>query len=160
MSKPKRKYQLFFPLNLRQSEKGFSLVECMIALLILMVASLTVIAVFNYSFNNNASARKRFSALLLAQQRIENVRNTNFINISAGTTTENSVVSDSVTYKVVTAVADNDLINGLKAPGPETKRITVTVSPLNSTLANEAVTLVTFRAVTRPGPNREENYPK
>ena len=150
MHKPKRKYKLFFPQNFRRSEKGFSLVECVIAFLILTIGSLSIISVFSYSFKNNSSAKKRFGALLVAQQRLEDMRNTPFKDISAGTITENSVGNDGVTYKVVSTVADNDLVTNATAPGPETKQITVTVSPTSSSLPNEAVSLVTFRAVNRP----------
>jgi type II secretory pathway pseudopilin PulG len=159
MHKQKRKYQFFIPLNFCRSEKGFSLVECVFTLLVLTVGSLSIISVFNYSLKNNSSAKKRFGALLLAQQRLENVRNTAFANISTGTTTENSVINDGVPYKVVSTVADNDLLVVSTAPGPETKKITITVSPVDSSLPNETVSLVTFRAANRPGPNREPNVP-
>jgi type II secretory pathway pseudopilin PulG len=142
-----------------RSKAGFSLVECIISLLILMVVALGVVSVFDYSFRNNTSAKKRFGALLLAQQRLEEVRNTNFINLANGTVTENNVVSDGVNYKIVRIITDNDLVTTSTAPGPETKLITITVSPFDSSLASDAITLTTVRAVNRPGPNREPNTP-
>lgn len=138
---------------------GFSLVECIIALLVLMVGALAVIMVFNYSIKNNNSARRRFGALLMAQQRLEATRNITFNNLANGTTTENDVVSDGFHYKVVRTITSNDLVTVSTAPGPETKLITITVTPFNSTLTTDAVTLSTFRAVNRPGPNREPNTP-
>jgi prepilin-type N-terminal cleavage/methylation domain-containing protein len=149
----------FSPPSHNRNTDGFSLVECLIALVILMVVSLSVVFVFDYSFRNNVSAKKRFGALVLAEQRLEEVRNTTFINLTAGTVTENSVVSDGLKYKVVRTITNNDLITDSTAPGPETKLITITVTPFDSSVASDGVTITTVRAVNRPGPNRQPNNP-
>lgn len=147
--------------SLINDKKGFSLVECVIALLILMVVSLAIISVFNFSFRNSADARKRFAALLVAQERMEEVRNTPFSSLAAGTLTENTVIKDGLSYKVVRTITDTDLVvNTTTAPGPETKQITIDVTPLSSTSTRDTVTLTTFRAVNRPGPNRKSNAPE
>jgi len=142
-----------------RSQAGFSLVECIIALLILMIVALSVVSVFDYSFRNNNSAKKRFGALMLARQRLEEARNIYFINLANGTVTENNVVSDGMKYKVVRTITDNDLVTDATAPGPETKLVTITVSPSESLVASDAITLTTYRSITRPGPNREPNNP-
>ncbi len=139
--------------------RGFSLVECVMALLVLLVASLAVISVFDYSFRNGQMSRRRFAAMLLAEQRMEIVRNTNFVDLTAGTTTESNVLNDGVPYTIVRSVTDTDVINVATAPGPETKLVTITVSPTGSTLASETVTVTTVRAKNAPGPNRKENTP-
>ena len=157
MSKPALKSQFFCSLKRHRGNAGFSLVECIMALLILMVIALTVVSVFDISFRNNTTARRRFGALLLAQQRLEDVRNTPFNDLAVGTVTETNAVSDGVTYRVVRTITDNDLITTAAAPGPETRQITLTVSPADSPLPSDAVTLTTFRAVNRPGPNRKGN---
>ena len=141
----------------RHSIRGFSLVECVIALLILMITSLAVAAVFNFSFRSSADAKKRFGAMLLAQQRIEDLRNTDFSNLTAGTVNENNVVLEAVTYNIVRTITDNDLIATTAAPGPETKKITVTVTAVNNPIVSDNVTLTTYRMVNRPGPNRSPN---
>lgn len=159
MSAPRQKSKFSTPQNNWRSNTGFSLIECIFALLILMVVSLTVVSVFDYSFRNNTNAKKRFGALLLAQQRLEEARNTQFINLANGTVTENSVENDGVKYKIVRIITNNDLVTASTAPGPETKLITITVSPADSSVASDAITLTTFRAVNRPGPNRKPNNP-
>lgn len=138
---------------------GFSLIECIIALLVLLMASLAVISVFDYSFKNGESARKRFAALLLAEQRLEDVRNTSFNNLPAGTVTEQNVIYDGIPFQIVRTVTDNDILTVAAAPGPETKKITITVSPFNTSLTSETVVLTTFRGKNIPGPNRAPNNP-
>jgi type II secretory pathway pseudopilin PulG len=141
------------------SDHGFSLVECIIALLILMIGSLAVVSVLNFAFRSNADARKRHAATLVGQQRMEDLRNLPFQSLTAGTVVEPNVVHDGVVYQVTRTIVDNDLITTSAAPGPETKKITVTVRALNNPLVSDTVTLVTFRMVTRPGPNRKPNTP-
>lgn len=138
------------------AERGFSLVECIIALLVLMIGSLAVVSVLNFSFRSSTDAKKRFSALMVAQQKLEDVRNTNFPDLAAGTVTEN-VIRDGVEYVVVRVITDNDLIATTAAPGPETKKIVVTARAINNPLITDTITLVTFRMVNRPGPNRLPN---
>jgi type II secretory pathway pseudopilin PulG len=142
-----------------KNKKGFSLIECVIALLLVMVMGLAITSVFFFSSRNSANARKRIGALRLAQQRIEDVRTKNFSNLTAGTTTEYGVVFEQQKYNVELKITDSDLVTTTTAPGPETKLITYTVTPINNSLIGEAVTLTTVRAATRPGPNREENTP-
>lgn len=139
--------------------QGFSLIECIIALVVLMVASLAVISVFDYSFKSGESARKRFAALLLAEQHFEDLRNTPFNDLAAGTVTQQNVVYDGVSYTLVRTITDNDLVTVAEAPGAETKRITITITPVSASLVSEAVTLTTFRAKNAPGPKRESNTP-
>jgi hypothetical protein len=94
----------------------------------------------------------------LAQQRIEDVRNTPFSGLTAGTITENNVMNIGVRYTVVRTITDSDVIvDTTKAPGPELKQIVIAVTPVGSKLASDTVTLAATRAVVRPGPNRIPN---
>jgi prepilin-type N-terminal cleavage/methylation domain-containing protein len=142
-----------------KTNRGFSLIECVIALVVLLVVSLAVISVFNYSFTSGESSRKRFGGILLAEQRIENLRNTDFNQLTAGTTTEENVMYDGVSYRIVRIISDTDLLTVATAPGPEVKQIIITVSPTFATLTSEAVTIITVRAKNMPGPNRKSNAP-
>lgn len=137
--------------------RGFSLVECVIALLVLMVVALSIGTVINFSQSNSRNARGRFGALLLAQQRMEDVRNTIFSSLTAGTTTENNVLNDGVLYRVVRTITETDIINKTEAPGPETKQIVISVNQVGNTLPGDTVTLTALRAVNRPGPNKIPN---
>jgi type II secretory pathway pseudopilin PulG len=146
--------------QLKQSTgvEGFSLLECVIALVVLMVMSLGVVSVFDFSVKYGQSGRKRFAALLLAEQRSEDVRYIPFKDLTAGAVTLPSVVYDGQTYQIVQTTADNDLIIDSDFPGPERKQITISVSPFGgATMPGETVTLVTYRAKTIPGVSREAN---
>ena len=145
--------------NPANSSVGFSLIECIIALLVLMIGSLAIVAVLNFAFRSNADAKKRYAAILVGQQRLEDLRNLPFQSLTAGTVTESNVLHDGVVYNVVRTIVDNDLVNDSSAPGPETKKITVSVRALNNPVISDTVTLVTYRMVTRPGPNRKPNIP-
>lgn len=142
------------------SSGGFSLFECVIALLILCVISLSVGSVLSFSRSNSENAKKRHTALLLAQQRMEDVRNTEFANLAAAVVTENDVLLDGVLFTVVRTITQTDVINSTAAPGPETKQILVEVTPkgtIATNLAWDKVSLTTVRGVNRPGPNRIPN---
>jgi len=136
---------------------GFTLIECVIALVILLVASLAVISVMNFSLRSNADGRKRQAAYMLATQRSEEVRNAVFSELTAGTTTETNIMVDGIPYKVVRTIVDNDLVTTSTAPGPETKKITIAVSTVVNPMYADTVTLVTYRSNIRPGPNRLPN---
>lgn len=136
---------------------GFSLLETVIALLLLMIASLGIISVLAFSLRSNTDAKKRYVGLLLAQKRLEDLRNTSFNNLTAGTVTETGVIEDGVTFQIDRTIVDNDLNTATTAPGPETKKITITVTPAKGQLSTDQIILTTYRMVTRPGPNRLPN---
>lgn len=142
-----------------KNQKGFNLIECVIALLLVMVAGLAITSVFFFSSRNSSSARKRLGALRLAQQRIEEIRTKPFNNLTSGTTNENNVVFEEQTYSVTLNITDSDLVTTTDAPGPEIKLVTYTVTPLNNSNIGESITLTTVRSAIRPGPNREDNNP-
>ena len=139
------------------SDGGFSLIECVIALVVLAVVALSVGSVLAFALTNSENAKKRSSTLLLAQQRMETIRNTNFAALTAGTVTESNVIFSGQTYTVVTTITATDVINTTQAPGPELKTIVIDVTPKGTALATDKVTLTTYRGVNRPGPNRIPN---
>jgi len=139
------------------SNEGFSLIECVISLVILAVVALSVGSVLAFAYTNSENAKKRATTLLLAQQRMETIRNTNFATLTAGTVTENNVMFSGQTYTVVTTITATDVINTAQAPGPELKTVVIDVSPKGTSLAIDKVTLTTYRGVNRPGPNRIPN---
>jgi Tfp pilus assembly protein PilV len=93
---------------------GFSLIEVVIALLIMMVVLLGVFAVINYSITYNAANKSRSQALAVLQQEVEAIRSAKFNanNVDAvltgGVKAEKTVVAqDGLTFLVNTRV-DND----------------------------------------------------
>ena len=144
-------------LGISNSDGGFSLIECVIALVVLAVVALSVGSVLAFALTNSENAKKRASTLLLAQQRMETIRNTNFAALTAGTVTENNVIFSGQTYIVVTTITATDVINTAQAPGPELKTVVIDVTPKGTALAIDKVTHTTYRSVNRPGPNRIPN---
>ena len=136
-----------------QRQRGFTIMETSIALVIMMIAVLGAISVFAYAINNNQGANDRELAMSVAQQQMEQLRNVAFTDSSL-TATATSGVTTTVTnagrqYTVVKTVIDSNTVNGQ----PTLKAITIQVTPLGgSTLGS--VSLRTQRATITLGPNR------
>jgi len=62
----------------RRGAKGFTLVEVVIALLIIMIALLGVFSVFTYAITYNAGNKARAQALAILQQEVERYRAAKF----------------------------------------------------------------------------------
>lgn len=58
----------------RPGQRGFTLAETAIALLIMMIASVGVVSLFSYSIKYNAGAKDRELAMAVAQKRMEWLR--------------------------------------------------------------------------------------
>ncbi|HEV7893737.1 MAG TPA: prepilin-type N-terminal cleavage/methylation domain-containing protein [Pyrinomonadaceae bacterium] len=131
-----------------RGERGFSLVETAIAMIVLMVAGLAATSLFVYSVKYNSGATDRAVAQALAQRQMESLRKTSFAGIAASTTT---VASAGRNYTVDVAVCND----GTAACGGSAavKRLTVMVTPANAgnAWARRPVTLVTLRSSTDTG---------
>ena len=131
-------------------ERGFTLVEACIAMVIMMISVLASASLFAYSIKNNSGASDRELAMAVAQQEVEQLRNVAFtdasLNATAGTTT--TVSRAGRAYTVLLTITDSNTING----NPTLKTITVQVTPTGSTLG--AVVLRTVRSTFRDGPYR------
>jgi Tfp pilus assembly protein PilV len=147
-----------------QGERGFTLLETVIAFMVLMIASLGVVSVFMYSVNYNAGGSNRLQAIAIAQQQLEQLRAAKFnapvggvsktdAVLAAGTTTSTVTGSDGRSYTLVTVIDDNVSTTGVQTDTSSTlKGISITVTPsgtggtwaAGSTLS--AVTIITQRA--------------
>lgn len=110
----------------RSGERGFTLIETTIALVIMMVAALAAAALFVYAINYNSGARDRAMALAIAQQRMERLRNASFddASLAAGTATE-AITSEGRPFTVSTTICATADCGGSST----LKRITVRVTP-------------------------------
>jgi len=112
------------------SEKGFTLIETTISLVVMMVVGLGASALFFYALGSNNTARDRELSMAVAQQEMERLRNTQFANLDA-TVTNSGGASKTVTsagrqYSVTTTIANT-------VSGDSTKEtITIQVSPQGS----------------------------
>jgi Tfp pilus assembly protein PilV len=131
-----------------RSERGFTLIETSIAMIVLMVAGLAASSLFVYSIKYNAGANDRAVAQSIAQRQMESLRKTPFDTIAASTAT---VTSAGRSYTVTVAVCND----GSAACGGNTnvKRLTVTVTPASAGKgwSVSSVTLMTLRSSTSTG---------
>jgi Tfp pilus assembly protein PilV len=137
-----------------EGERGFTLVETTIALVIMMIVMLGSASLFAFSIFNNTSGSDRTQTIAVAQQTLETLRNAQFS--SAGTDSSliaGPPVTQNVTrgglngsgarpYTIVSTVVDTT---------PTLKTITVVVTPIGAgpawaTGQAASVTITTQRA--------------
>ncbi len=137
----------------RCGEQGFTLIETVIALLIMMVAGLGIASLFAYSINYNSGANDRALAQSVAQQRMERLRQSPFSDASLTTASSSeTVVNAGRSYTVLTTVCF-DAAAG--CGGSETlKKITVQVTPQGTgpNWVRSSVRIESLRAKTAIGP--------
>ena len=132
------------------SERGFTLIEAAIAMVIMMVAVLASASIFAYSIKNNSGASDRELAMAVAQQQIEQLRNATFTDaaLTATTGVTTTITRAGRNYTVLTVITDSNTVNGADTM----KTITVQVTPTGTTLGT--VTLRTIRITQLDGPYR------
>jgi Tfp pilus assembly protein PilV len=143
-------------------ERGISIIEACIAMLILLIASMGVATAFVFSIHNNSSAGDRAMSLAVAQQRLEQLRNRDF-NDPALVATANPVVENITSsgrpFRVSTTITDvdTDTNPAADALAPTAKLIRIDVTPRGNSAAeswaNGTVTLMMTRTAFNPGPN-------
>lgn len=140
-------------------ERGFTLIETSIAIVIMMVTGLGAISLFFYSTNYGAGASDRARAFALAQQRMETLRNTPYASLNSTLATANTGAvtlgaassGDPRTFNVTTTIVDDP---NTRITATRQKIITVTVTPAaNGRWSSGAVTLTTYRTSITRGTN-------
>jgi Tfp pilus assembly protein PilV len=133
------------------SERGFTLLETSIALVVMMVVTLGTASLFVYAINYNDGSNDQALALALAQQRMERLRRTPFggADLTTASSTEN-VTSAGRRYTVLTTICSTSDCGG----SATLKLISVQVTPQNSAVwANSPAVVVSRRAAPSLGPN-------
>lgn len=134
------------------TERGFTLIETSIAMVIMMVAGLGVVSLFVYSIGYNSGGNDRAVAIGIAQQNIEQLRSVPFtdsiLNVSSATVLTPDVVSNGRTYKVTRTVTGS---NNDATGNPTLKTITIRVDPTGAGWAGFPVILRTIRSATTKG---------
>jgi|SRR5687768_10275008 len=125
------------------SESGFSLIEVVIALLILMITVMGVFGAFTYSTVYNSGNNKRSQALSVMQREVEGLRSIKFnpppavidAALAGGVKATRTVTAaDNTTYSVDVTVDDDPFTNGVQTDAAKAiKEITVTVTPMRGT---------------------------
>lgn len=151
-----------------RGERGFTLIETAIALVIMLVLALGAAALFAFSVYNNSGGDDRAQTLALVQQELESLRHAKFslsgtdailaagnrvkIVRHGGQNPQDAQDPTARPYRIVTTIDDNPATQSLDVNSLSTlKSITVTVTPLGSgqtwAIGNAgAVTVMTLRA--------------
>jgi prepilin-type N-terminal cleavage/methylation domain-containing protein len=134
------------------TERGFTLIETSIALVILMVAGLGVASLFTYSIRYNSGGNDRALAISIAQQQIEQFRSVAFADpilaVSAATVLNPDTVSNGRSYRITKTVTGS---NNNASGNPTLKTITIRVDPLSPGWASFPVILRTIRSAATTG---------
>jgi prepilin-type N-terminal cleavage/methylation domain-containing protein len=129
-------------------QRGFTLVETSIAMVIMMIAALASVSLFAYSIKFNSGASDRELAMAVAQQQMEQLRSVSFSDssLAATTGTTSTVTNAGRQYTVFKKIADGNVVSGTAT----IKTITIQVTPVSTTLG--AVSLRTQRSTLLKGP--------
>jgi Tfp pilus assembly protein PilV len=155
----------------RHGERGFTLAETAIALLIMMIASVGVVSLFSYSIKYNAGAKDRELAMAVAQKRMEWLRGISYdsatravayrypttANPASGglaATAANGVTETTTSagrsYTVVTTITN---FNSATDANSVIKTVTIRVTPDGANNVLGGVTLTTQRSILSMGSN-------
>ena len=134
------------------SQRGFTLIETTIAMMIMMVVGLGVVSLFTYSITYNSGGNDRAVAISIAQQQIEQLRSVQFtdslLNVTAATVLTPDTISNGRTYRITkTVTGSNNDVNG----NATLKTITIRVDPASPGWAGFPVILRTMRSTTTKG---------
>jgi len=156
------------PTRISTGEKGFTLMETAIALVIMFVVSLSAASLFAYASNANSNAGDRELAMAIAQKRLEWLRTIPFTtqtrsvayaypNGGLAATSPGGVV-ETVTnagrsYRITTTIVDNDFV---PAGNPDAgactlKTIKITLTPLGAANVFRSFSVTTQRSTQVTG---------
>jgi Tfp pilus assembly protein PilV len=142
------------------TDVGFSLLEAVIALLLMMIVALGSASLFSFSVYNNSGGSDRATGLAIAQQALERLRSAQFnstttdASLNGGTTVQAGVLRDGRTFTVTRVIDDLPSTTAIDVdPATNFKGITITVVPQSMGRgwafgAGGTVTLITQRSRT------------
>ena len=136
----------------RNGERGFTLIETSISMIVMMVAGLAVSSLFVFSMQNNVGGNERALAMAVAQQQLEQLRSVSFedTTMAVGTTTT-TVNNGDQPYSVVKTITSETNPNG---SAKQLRKITIVVTPLGGSRGEwtrTPVTLVSLRSTLASG---------
>jgi type II secretory pathway pseudopilin PulG len=155
-------------MDLMRNDKGFTLLEAAIALVILLIIGLGIASLFTYALGANTRADDRELAMTIAQKRMESLRTipfntqTRMLGISVGglKATLPEGVTETVenagrSFIVNTQIQDMSVVplNEPDEGSPTSKSIRISVTPAGATTSFETVILNTQRSTQVVGIN-------
>ena len=136
----------------KQDERGFTLVETCISMVVMMIAGLACTSLFVFSLQNNVGGGDRALAMAVGQQQLEQLRSVAYedASLTVDTPTTTTVRTGQRSYsvaKTITLEKNND--NSSK----QLKKITLVVTPTDGapSWTRSSVTLVSFRSSLASG---------
>ena len=117
--------------DLPKSEKGFTLIETCIALVVMMIVGLGAAGGFVFAIRYNSAAADRAASMSVAQTAIEKFRAISFTDsaLNAGTTTSTVSDANGRNFNITTIVANKTVVSGKTT----IKSITIQVVPVATT---------------------------
>lgn len=158
--KSEKNKKVGLPRQSGREQQGFTLMETVIAMVVMMIVGLGAASLFVYAVGHNSDANNRVLSMSVAQQQMEQLRKAPFANLATRVTEMGGAdrivtTSAGLQYRVVTTIADT--VTG----DARRKTITVRVAPIATntdglTSAQQlygGVSIVTERATPALGPN-------
>ena len=105
----------------KTDERGFSLLELLVAITVLAIGLLGIAGLQGTTIKRNVSAMRNTEATALIEDKVEEYRNTPYASISEGTELETSLGSAGIFTRTSTVQSDTPIVGS-------TKTITVQVS--------------------------------
>ena len=151
----------------RRGERGFTLIETVIAMIVMMTVGLGAASLFLYSITNNSAAGARAQSLAIAQQQLEQLRSVDWDDSLLAATTNpvttsftsgggagTGVVDSKYTFSITRSITEQNNVTVNGTTRPTTKLITITVTPTirNAPWAAGAVTVTSTRSTLMRGP--------
>ncbi|HEV2915626.1 MAG TPA: prepilin-type N-terminal cleavage/methylation domain-containing protein [Pyrinomonadaceae bacterium] len=133
-----------------KSERGFTLIETVVSLVVMMIVGLGAASLFMYAVRNNSGAADRAVAIAIAQQRMERLRSVAYTDASLNVgTTNTTVVSSGRNYRVQTVICASAICSG----SATIKKIIIQVTPTSAgtVWASNSVSVTARRASPIPG---------
>ncbi|MBC8377554.1 MAG: type II secretion system protein [Planctomycetes bacterium] len=88
-------------MRVRSKKKGFTLIELLIAIVLIVTGLVTLMGIMSVAIGADASLEYRLTALHLANEKIEELKDVAFASIAAGTETGSSMGFDWLGQRVV-----------------------------------------------------------
>jgi Tfp pilus assembly protein PilV len=124
------------PTKRAAGEQGFTLLEAVIALLLMTVIALGSASLFSYSIYNNSGASNRATSIAIAQEALELLRSAQFnstttaATLAGGTTTQTGILRGGRLFDLTKTIDDDPFTNGNQVNAASNfKTITITVAP-------------------------------
>ena len=134
-----------------KDQRGFTLAETSIAMVVMMVSALGIASLFVFSTRNNVGGSERALAMAVAQQQLEQIRSVSYedttLNVGTVTSTVRSAERNYTVQRIVAHETNSD------GSPKELKRITIRVTPQAGGLTwqNTPVVLVSLRSTLATG---------